>query len=77
LGLNVLPAGPYGVIFAALYQFYSIIPTMYEFKVFGVAFTDKFFMYALAAQVRTQGHALSDACSYESSRCLIVYFTSY
>jgi hypothetical protein len=51
LGLNVLPAGPYGVIFAALYQFYVVIPTTYEFKVFGIAFTDKFFMYALAAQV--------------------------
>ncbi|KAF9908448.1 hypothetical protein EC991_009801 [Linnemannia zychae] len=51
LGLNVLPAGPYGVIFAALYQFYSVIPSMYEFKVFGIAFTDKFFMYALATQL--------------------------
>ncbi|KAG9070750.1 hypothetical protein KI688_008290 [Linnemannia hyalina] len=51
LGLNVLPAGPYGVLFAALYQFYRVIPTMYEFKVFGIAFTDKVFMYALATQL--------------------------
>ncbi|KAF9915218.1 hypothetical protein BX616_006646 [Lobosporangium transversale] len=51
LGLNVLPAGPYGVIFAALYQFYILIPVMYEFKVFGVALTDKIFMYILGAQL--------------------------
>ncbi|KAI1316451.1 hypothetical protein EDD11_009941 [Mortierella claussenii] len=51
LGLNVLPAGPYGVIFAALYQFYTLIPVMYEFKVFGVAFTDKVFMYVLGGQL--------------------------
>ncbi|KAF9933178.1 hypothetical protein FBU30_006344 [Linnemannia zychae] len=51
LGLNVLPAGPYGVIFAALYQFYRVIPSMYEFKVFGISFTDKVFMYALAVQL--------------------------
>ncbi|KAF9179761.1 hypothetical protein BGZ51_006665 [Haplosporangium sp. Z 767] len=50
-GLNVLPAGPYGVIFAALYQFYTLIPIVYEFKVFGIAFTDKVFMYILGAQL--------------------------
>lgn len=51
LGLNILPAGPYGIIFASLYQFYVLIPVMYEFKVFGIAFTDKIFMYVLGGQV--------------------------
>ncbi|KAF9324389.1 hypothetical protein BG006_000560 [Podila minutissima] len=51
LGLNVLPAGPYGIIFASLYQFYTLIPVMYEFKVFGIVFTDKIFMYLLGGQV--------------------------
>ncbi|KAG0213934.1 hypothetical protein BGX28_003112 [Mortierella sp. GBA30] len=51
LGLNILPAGPYGVIFSALYQFYSLIPVMYEFKILGVAFTDKVYMYVLALQL--------------------------
>ncbi|GJJ69451.1 hypothetical protein EMPS_01797 [Entomortierella parvispora] len=51
VGLNILPAGPYGIIFAALYQYYTLIPITYEFKVFGVAFTDKVFMYVLAAQL--------------------------
>ncbi|KAK3812973.1 MAG: hypothetical protein J3Q66DRAFT_347064 [Benniella sp.] len=46
-GLTVLPSGPYGVIFSALYQFYTIIPSLYEFKVFGIVFTDKSFTYAL------------------------------
>ncbi|KAI8363461.1 hypothetical protein B0O80DRAFT_492596 [Mortierella sp. GBAus27b] len=49
LGLTVLPSGPYGVIFSALYQFYTIVPSLYEFKVFGVVFTDKSFTYALGA----------------------------
>ncbi|KAG0307536.1 hypothetical protein BGZ98_000063 [Dissophora globulifera] len=51
LGLNTLPSGPYGVIFAAVYQFYTLIPVMYEFKIFGVAFSDKVFMYVIAAQL--------------------------
>ncbi|KAF9407309.1 hypothetical protein BGZ94_002755 [Podila epigama] len=51
LGLHVLPGGPYGVIFAGVYQFYALIPVMYEFKVFGITFTDKVFMYALAGQM--------------------------
>ncbi|KAF9434316.1 hypothetical protein BGZ76_008221 [Entomortierella beljakovae] len=51
LGLKVLPSGPYGVVFSALYQYYVLIPSMYEFKVFGVAFTDKAFMYALGGQL--------------------------
>ncbi|KAF9984418.1 hypothetical protein BGZ65_000420 [Modicella reniformis] len=49
LGLTILPSGPYGVIFSALYQYYTIIPSVYEFKVFGVVFTDKVFTYAPAA----------------------------
>ncbi|KAG0343956.1 hypothetical protein BG004_004871 [Podila humilis] len=50
-GLNSLPAGPYGVVFASLYQFYVVLPSMYEFKLFGIAFTDKIFMYVLGAQL--------------------------
>ena len=61
VGLNVLPAGPYGVIFASLYQYYTLIPITYEFKIFGVAFTDKVFMYILAAQVSASWIALESA----------------
>ncbi|KAI7818113.1 hypothetical protein BC939DRAFT_464033 [Gamsiella multidivaricata] len=50
-GLHVLPGGPYGIIFAAIYQFYTLIPVMYEFKIFGVTFTDKVFMYAFGVQL--------------------------
>ncbi|KAG0012544.1 hypothetical protein BGZ81_001498 [Podila clonocystis] len=65
LGLNILPAGPYGIIFASLYQFYTLIPVMYEFKVFGIAFTDKIFMYVLGGQLivsHLPGSIASSAC---------------
>ncbi|KAG0083239.1 hypothetical protein BGZ92_010945 [Podila epicladia] len=65
LGLNVLPAGPYGIIFACLYQFYTLIPVIYEFKVFGIAFSDKIFMYVLGGQMifsHLPGSIASSAC---------------
>ncbi|KAJ1658052.1 hypothetical protein IWQ61_002639 [Dispira simplex] len=51
LGLNVLPAGPYGVIFSALYQFYRLIPATYKFRVLSLTFSDKSYMYFLAFQL--------------------------
>ncbi|KAF9579610.1 hypothetical protein BGW38_004064 [Lunasporangiospora selenospora] len=51
IGLNVLPAGPYGIIFSALYQFYRLVPMIYEFKVFGVAFSNKVYMYLIGLQL--------------------------
>ncbi|KAF9977619.1 hypothetical protein BGZ73_005473 [Actinomortierella ambigua] len=51
IGLNVIPAGPFGVLFAALYQYFSVIPATYEFKVFGIVLTDKIYMYILALQL--------------------------
>ncbi|KAJ1977407.1 hypothetical protein H4R34_003590 [Dimargaris verticillata] len=50
IGLNSLPPGPYGLIFATLYQFYRIIPSTYKFRILGVSLTDKSYMYLLALQ---------------------------
>ncbi|KAJ1991774.1 hypothetical protein H4R33_001231 [Dimargaris cristalligena] len=50
LGLNILPAGPYGIIFAMLFQYYKQIPTTYKFRVLGLTFSDKSYVYFLALQ---------------------------
>ncbi|CAG8589821.1 782_t:CDS:10 [Diversispora eburnea] len=44
-GLTYLPAGPYGFIFSAIYQFYEIIPPIYYYKFLGINFSDKFSLY--------------------------------
>lgn len=50
-GLNVLPSGPYTLIFSILYQFSRLVPQAYSFRIFGVTVTNKVFMYILALQV--------------------------
>ncbi|KAI8983534.1 hypothetical protein BDB01DRAFT_791176 [Pilobolus umbonatus] len=50
-GLKYIPGGPYAVIFSSIYQFYSIIPITYRFRIFGVVVTDKLFLYILAFQL--------------------------
>lgn len=51
LGLNVIPASPIALLFSVLYQFSRIVPAIYQFRIFGVAFNNKSFMYVLAAQL--------------------------
>lgn len=51
LGFNVIPAGPTALVFSILYQFARLVPHAYTFKIFGVTFTNKIFMYILAFQV--------------------------
>ncbi|GMK57803.1 hypothetical protein CspeluHIS016_0406370 [Cutaneotrichosporon spelunceum] len=50
-GLNVVPAGPYGLIFALLWQYTRTVPSLYTFKVCGIGFSSKMFVYILAAQL--------------------------
>jgi hypothetical protein len=49
--LNVIPSGPVGLAFSLVYQFFRLVPSTYHFRVFGVAFSNKAFLYALASQV--------------------------
>ena len=48
---NVIPSGPVGLGFSLVYQYFSLVPATYHFRVFGVAFSNKSFLYALASQV--------------------------
>ena len=49
--LTRIAAGPYGFIFAALYQYYKQIPVTTRIRLLGVGFSDKVFLYILCCQV--------------------------
>lgn len=63
LGINYIPGGPYGVIFALfvtspcretdcrLWQHHRIVPALYRLRVFGVEANNKWFVYILALQL--------------------------
>ncbi|KAF7722722.1 hypothetical protein EC973_002815 [Apophysomyces ossiformis] len=51
LGLRSIPGGPYALIFAMLYQYHRIVPITYRFRIFGITFNDKMFVYILALQI--------------------------
>ncbi|OCF39893.1 hypothetical protein I317_06330 [Kwoniella heveanensis CBS 569] len=51
VGLNSIPAGPYGVIFSLLWQQYRIFPSLYHFRVLGIEFSSKAFNWILASQL--------------------------
>ena len=48
---NQIPAGPTAVIFSIVYQYFRLVPEAYKFRVFGVTFSDKIWVYATASQV--------------------------
>ncbi|KAK7469390.1 hypothetical protein VKT23_003865 [Stygiomarasmius scandens] len=54
-GLNYIPAGPFGLLFSILYQYSRIIPSVYDFRIFGVPLNNKSFIYFLAMHL-TVGH---------------------
>jgi len=47
---NVIPSGPVGLAFSLLYQYICLVPATYHFRAFGVAFSNKSFLYVLASQ---------------------------
>ncbi|WVQ98597.1 hypothetical protein IAU59_005727 [Kwoniella sp. CBS 9459] len=49
VGLNSIPAGPYGVIFSLLWQQYRIFPSLYHFRVLGIEFSSKAFGWIMAS----------------------------
>ncbi|KAL0950123.1 hypothetical protein HGRIS_010119 [Hohenbuehelia grisea] len=51
IGLNHVSAGPLTLVFNILYQYSRIVPSMYQFRVFGVPLSNKSFTYLLAAQL--------------------------
>uniref|UniRef100_A0A1J3JAC2 Ubiquitin-associated domain-containing protein 2 n=1 Tax=Noccaea caerulescens TaxID=107243 RepID=A0A1J3JAC2_NOCCA len=48
---NLLTSGPYGLIFASFIPFYLDIPVSTRFRVFGVSFSDKSFIYLAGVQL--------------------------
>lgn len=50
--MNLVTSGPYGLIFASFVPFFFDIPISTRFRVFGVRFSDKSFIYLAGLQVR-------------------------
>jgi len=51
VGLNYITSGPSTLIFNLLYQYSRIVPSVYNFRVFGVPLNNKSFSYILALQL--------------------------
>ncbi|KZT29415.1 hypothetical protein NEOLEDRAFT_1085321 [Neolentinus lepideus HHB14362 ss-1] len=50
-GLNYIPSGPTALIFSILYQYSRLIPSVYQFRIFGVPLSNKSYTYLLAVQL--------------------------
>ncbi|TRM67825.1 hypothetical protein BD626DRAFT_626221 [Schizophyllum amplum] len=50
-GLNSIAGGPTSLVFAILYQYSRVVPSVYRFRVFGLTLSNKSFLYLLALQV--------------------------
>ncbi|RKP04725.1 hypothetical protein THASP1DRAFT_3342, partial [Thamnocephalis sphaerospora] len=51
IGLHYIPSGPYGMVFATLYQLYAGLPCAYRFSLLGGTFSDKSLLYLLGLQL--------------------------
>jgi len=51
MGINQIPSGPSALVFSILYQWYRLTPPAYHFRIFGIAASNKAFMYILASQL--------------------------
>ena len=47
---NQIPPGPVAVLFSIAYQYLRLVPSAYEFKVFGIPMSDKIWTYAVASK---------------------------
>jgi hypothetical protein len=52
--VNLVTSGPYGLIFASFIPFFFDIPVSTWFRVFGVRFSDKSFIYLAGLQVKSE-----------------------
>ncbi|KAI9306518.1 hypothetical protein BJ944DRAFT_263446 [Cunninghamella echinulata] len=50
-GLRYIPGGPYALLFAMLYQYHRLVPVLYRFRIFGITFNNKSFLYMLSLQI--------------------------
>jgi hypothetical protein len=61
-GLNHISSGPSTLVFSILYQYFRIVPSAYQFRVFGVPLSNKSFTYILASQLAL-GHLPGSAAA--------------
>ena len=52
-GLNHISVGPSALIFSVIYQYSRIVPSVYNFRIFGFQLNNKSVNYLLALQVCT------------------------
>ena len=71
---NIMASGPYGLIFASFVPFYLDIPVSSRFRIFGINFTDKSFIYLAGLQVVVISVALLFLAAF--SFCNIVLISS-
>lgn len=61
-GLNHISSGPSTLVFSILYQYFRIVPSAYQFRIFGVPLSNKSFTYILATQLAL-GHLPGSAAA--------------
>jgi hypothetical protein len=71
-GLNHISSGPSALVFSILYQYLRIVPSAYQFRIFGVTLSDKSFSYILASQVSLGGRLLHNMCHMDESIFVIL-----
>ncbi|KAL7749478.1 hypothetical protein RI367_005032 [Sorochytrium milnesiophthora] len=67
LGWRMVPSGPYGVIFASLYMYQNEVPVTDRFRLLGIAFSQKSFVYLMAIQLLASQYPnslVSAACGF-------------
>ncbi|KAI9362475.1 hypothetical protein DFJ73DRAFT_812526 [Zopfochytrium polystomum] len=51
IGVSRIAAGPYGLVFAALWQYHRDVPVTVRVRILGFGLSDKVFLYILSAQL--------------------------
>ncbi|CAO3589256.1 unnamed protein product [Absidia cylindrospora] len=51
LGFRYVPGGPYALLFAMLYQYHRMVPSLYQFRLFNITLNNKSFLYMLSFQI--------------------------
>jgi hypothetical protein len=51
VGLNHFAMGPAALVFSILYQYSRIVPSAYNYRIFGVPLNNKSLIYLLSLQV--------------------------
>ncbi|KAI0092404.1 hypothetical protein BDY19DRAFT_924159 [Irpex rosettiformis] len=55
---NNIPAGPTAIAFSILFQYFRLVPEAYHFRILGLTFSDKFWVYGTGLQLAL-GHVPS------------------